>query len=131
MAQHLTFEQFEQLHALNKMQQLEQSVQVYINREPNGPIPVFRLLKSDAMIHTSNIDPGQWIEVDFTSDTYYVYRTQDGVNYSLIHVSHPFNGTKKYIVQNVSQNLGDIFDAETGHYKCFADIGDLLDLIDL
>jgi len=81
------------------------------------------------------INPGNSTIVEFTSGTpYYVYRTQDGRYYSLIHSTTTFNKQKIYVVHTVVQNLDDIFDPVTGFYKGLwepQNLGGLDDLDDL
>ena len=111
-------------------QLFEDALQAYLVRV--GPDGILRLLKSDSRIdRSSDILPGEKREVEFTSDMYYVYRSQNGTNYSLNHVSKRYGEPVKYIVHAVRQNLDDLFDPVTGSYKGLWNEGNMGDLGDL
>lgn len=116
--------------ALNQALQL--ATQSFLNEEQQ-PTYLRMLHVGIAEIDTT-INPGHFTVVKYTSGTpYYVYRTPDGINYSLIHSTMTFNGQQIYVVHTVVQNLDDIFDPVTGSYKGLyanEDLGGLDDLDD-
>lgn len=98
--------------------ELENAIKDYLARDPEGPSPLLRLLKSDAEIDdiSSSIPPGNKRGINFASGAYYVYRTEDGLKYALFHESTLRKGTRKLDVHIVRASLFDIFDSVTGTY---------------